>query len=140
MTEVLDSRVRITHWLCRALLLVLIGAIALWTMMVTQTLLGGIVITLIKVFPLLCFIPAVFRGHPRTHAWLCFVLLVYFCFSVIYILSPNQQTMALLQSGLTLMLFTCAMLFARWKTQQQRLQRQDAQGPVVQGQEETGQA
>ncbi len=132
MTEVLDSRVRITHWLCRALLLALIGAIGLWTMMVTQTILGGIAITLIKVLPLLFFIPDVFRGRPRTHAWLCFVLLVYFCFSVIYILSPSQQIMAFVQSTLTMMLFTSAMLFARWKAQQQRLQQQSIQDQEAQ--------
>ena len=50
------------------------------------------VIWLVHLLPLLAFAPIVIRGNPRGHAWLCFVLLIYFMEAVLAALVPNVIT------------------------------------------------
>ncbi len=71
------------------------------------------IIWLIHAIPLLCFLPGVIKASPRAFAWLCFVILVYFCEGSIYALSPDQATMGLLECLLTLLFFSSAIIFIR---------------------------
>ncbi len=80
------------------------------------------VIWLVHLLPLLAFAPIVIRGNPRGHAWLCFVLLIYFMEAVLAALVPNSRWLGLGEGVLTAMLFTGAMLFARWRSQLSRAQ------------------
>lgn len=79
------------------------------------------VIWLIHLLPLLAFAPAVVKGNPRGHAWLCFVLLLYFMEAVLAALTPAHLVLGLIECALTAILFTSAMMFARW---QSRLSKQ----------------
>ena len=75
------------------------------------------VIWLIYLLPLIGFTPAVLSGKPRPHAWLCFVLLVYFLGAVITATQPNLALLGWIEVILLVTLFNSAMLFARWKSQ-----------------------
>jgi len=75
------------------------------------------VIWLIYLLPLIGFTPAVLSGKPRPHAWLCFVLLVYFLGAVITATQPNLALFGWIEVILLVTLFNSAMLFARWKSQ-----------------------
>ena len=74
------------------------------------------VIWLIYTLPLIGFAPAVFRGTPRPHAWLCFVLLLYFLGAVVTAIQPHLAIFGWIESLLLMTLFTAAMLFARWQS------------------------
>ncbi|WP_210397840.1 DUF2069 domain-containing protein [Motiliproteus sediminis] len=119
----LEVKVRITGLVTRASLLGLMGLIGLWMLwLVPPGQANPVTIVAIHLIPLALFVPAVLRGRPRPHAWLCFVIIIYFCEGVIYggSSNPQVQLLGILQSLLTMVLFTSAMLFARWRSQLNR--------------------
>ena len=75
------------------------------------------VIWLIYLLPLIGFTPAVIRGAARPHAWLCFVLLLYFTGAVLTAVQPALSIYGWIESILIALLFTAAMMFARWQSQ-----------------------
>ncbi|PSL13451.1 putative membrane protein [Marinobacterium halophilum] len=85
------------------------------------------VIWLIHFLPLAAFAPAVVKGNPRGHAWLCFVLLLYFLEAVIAaLIPPPTRWLGLADCALLVTLFTSAMLYARWRSQLDRAQQDGA--------------
>ena len=70
---------------------------------------------------LLCFLPTVISGRPRGHAWLCFVVLVYFTHAVLVATNPASANIGLAYSILTGILFGSATYYIRWRA---RLNRQ----------------
>lgn len=83
------------------------------------------VIWLLYLLPLIGFTPAVLSGKPRPHAWLCFVLLVYFLGAVITATQPNLAIYGWIEVVLLVILFNSAMLFARWQSQWLRTAKND---------------
>jgi len=119
----LQLKVRLSGWVTRAALLGLMALISFWLLwLVPPGQANPITILMIHLLPLALFIPSVFRGKPRPHAWLCFLILVYFCEGVIYAGANHSQVqlLGILQAVLTMLLFTSAMLFARWRSQLNR--------------------
>lgn len=84
------------------------------------------VVWLVHFLPLAAFAPVVVKGAPRGHAWLCFVLLLYFLEAVIAALVPTTRWLGLIDCALLVTLFTSAMLFARWRSQLTRAQQVEA--------------
>lgn len=81
------------------------------------------VVWLLHVLPLAAFIPVMKSGNPKGHAWLCFMLLLYFIEATLTaLLSIHSQLFGLAYALLTVVLFTSAMLFTRWASQWQRAQ------------------
>lgn len=78
------------------------------------------VIWLVHLIPLAAFTPVVIRGTPRGHAWLCFVLLLYFLEAVIAALVPPIRWLGIIDCVLLVTLFSAAMLYARWRSQLDR--------------------
>lgn len=74
------------------------------------------VIWLIHMIPLLAFAKVMISGSPRGHAWLCFVLLIPFIQSVLAASNPNTFVYGLVYSLLVGILFTSAMMYARWQS------------------------
>lgn len=64
---------------------------------------------------LLAFLPTMISGRPRGHAWLCFVILLYFSHAVLVAANPVSQLIGLAYCGLTGTLFTSAMYYTRWR-------------------------
>lgn len=78
------------------------------------------VIWLVHFLPLFAFVRIVLRGDARGHAWLCFVLLLYFIGAVFATMMPLTRWLGLTEAILISVLFTSAMMFARWQSQLDR--------------------
>lgn len=68
-----------------------------------------LLISAIKTLPLLAFAPGLIKQNRRSLAWLCFVLLIYFMFTVAMWQPQSAITMVLIVS-----LFISAMMHIRW--------------------------
>ncbi|MFT6916551.1 MAG: putative membrane protein [Motiliproteus sp.] len=111
----LTQRVRLSALATRVQLLGLILVFALWTFWISPPPgANPLVIWLVQTALLLAFVPSVFKGGSRPHIWLCFVILLYFCFGAVYAMGGSTLglLMALLSSGL----FCTSMLYARWNS------------------------
>lgn len=74
------------------------------------------VIVLFQTLPLLLFVPGVWLRRPRSHAWLCFVSLLYFTQGVTQAFIPSHAIFGWLLSILSSVLFMAAMMFSRWES------------------------
>ncbi|MEH6649359.1 MAG: DUF2069 domain-containing protein [Motiliproteus sp.] len=113
--EQLAQRIHFSALASRAQLLGLIALFALQTFWLQPP--GDanpLVIWLVQSFLLIAFVPSIFKSHPRPYIWLCFVILFYFCFGVLSAVDGSLYgfLLTLLSSGL----FCTAMMYARWKS------------------------
>lgn len=74
------------------------------------------VIWLVHMLPLLAFLHVIINGSPRGHAWLCFVLLIPFIQAVLAASNPNTFIYGLVYCLLVAILFSSAMMYARWQS------------------------
>lgn len=79
---------------------------------------AGLLAILIRVLPLILFLPAIVTQRARGHVWLAFVSLLYFMQGVMIATLPNMAWLGLLEVVSALLLFTASMLFARWRGRQ----------------------
>lgn len=112
-------------WLAHRLLQISYAALLLWLSLWYLLILPARtdnpwVIWLIHVLPLSAFVKVVWQGKPRGCAWLCFVLLLYFTGAVLAAASPLTRWLGVVECVLIVLLFSSAMLFARWKSQSNR--------------------
>lgn len=71
------------------------------------------IIYLIVLFPLGMFAPGIFLDNLRTLIWMGFVLLLYFAGAVFGVTKPEPSALDITELTLTVVLFSCAMLYAR---------------------------
>ena len=83
-----------------------------WTMLAVGTL------------PVLLMLPAVWRGQPVAHAWLCFILLLYFLVAVQNMFSPNRDALDIARLVLVVIIFLAAMMYVRWGSRALRAAQQ----------------
>lgn len=78
-------------------------------------------IWVLKLMPLLIFLPGMCKDNLRSYIWLCFVCLGYFMILVQRIFA--QPDSLLVASGLVavVILFIAAMLYVRWRAQELRM-------------------
>ncbi|WP_372737886.1 DUF2069 domain-containing protein [Neptunomonas sp.] len=114
--EALRKKARITRVITLASYIGLMLLFTLWYMVIHPLEVGKPwVIWALHVLPLACFIPALKSGNPRGHAWLCFVLLLYFIEAVLATTtSVETRIFGAIYTLLTATLFTAAMMYARW--------------------------
>lgn len=74
------------------------------------------VIWLVHILPLIGFTPYIVKGVPRPHAWLCFVLTLYFLGAVLSAIQPQIAVYGFIEVLLIITLFSAAMMFARWQS------------------------
>ena len=77
-------------------------------------------IWVLRVLPLLIFIPGLVRDAVRTYIWLCFVILLYFLTLVLRLFYDPADPVAWVGMVCVVTLFTAAMLYARWRSQELR--------------------
>lgn len=65
--------------------------------------------------PLLLFLPGLWRGGVNTHAWLCFVSLLYFAAAVVNVLLPAWHWLDVVELVAATVLFVSATLYIRWR-------------------------
>jgi uncharacterized membrane protein len=89
---------------------------------------SGIKLWLVKVIPLLIFIPGFIKEHYRTYSWLCFAVLPYFIWLTPLVMGRGTIVDWLLIL-LIAVLFTAAMMTSRWLQQRTYLNWQIANTP-----------
>lgn len=78
-------------------------------------------IWVVRVLPLLIFLPGLARDNLRTYIWLCFVILLYFITLVLRLFNDPRDPVAWVGMSCVVILFTAAMLYARWRSRELRL-------------------
>lgn len=76
------------------------------------------IIVLGKILPLLIFLPGVIRDNLRSYIWLCFLSLFYFLVLVERLFAQPSNILAMLGMVAVVTVFTCAMLYVRWRAQE----------------------
>jgi len=112
----LESKVRITRSLTLVSYFGLLALFVAWYLVLAPV--PGAnpwVIIGVQSALLLAFLPTIISGRPRGHAWLCFVILVYFSHAVLVAANPASQLIGLTYCILTGVLFTAAMYYTRWR-------------------------
>ena len=83
------------------------------------------IILAVELIPLLLLAPGLLLGSARTHAWTCFVMMLYFIKGVLACLDPQRYWLGALEVLLSVSLFSCALLYTRWHFQWQRKSQGD---------------
>ena len=78
------------------------------------------VVLSIQLLPLLLLAPGLLMGNARAHAWICFVVNIYFIQGVLAAIDPNRALFGALETVTSLLLFCSALLYVRWKFQYDR--------------------
>lgn len=76
---------------------------------------GGVALWLLQCMPLLILAPGLIQQRYRSYSWLCFVILLYFTWSVTNVMSPLSFWRDWLVVILSVILFIAAMLASRWQ-------------------------
>jgi uncharacterized membrane protein len=121
----LDAKLRIARLLTLSSYAALLGLLSVWYLWLAPA--PGDrpwVVWLWHLVPLLGFAPSVILGRPRAHAWLCFMLLLFFIEAVLAATHPATFGLGLSYAILVSVLFGAAMYYARWKSQLLRSTRQ----------------
>lgn len=116
------DRVTITHkltWLSLTLLLVL----QLIESAIQQP---PLLIWVVRVMPLLIFVPGMLKDNLRSYIWACFVCLLYFISLVERLFADPDSGIAILAMVSVVGLFVSAMLYVRWRARQLK----SLQGPA----------
>lgn len=77
-------------------------------------------IWVLKVLPLLIFVPGMLKDNLRSYIWLCFVCLGYFMILVQRIFAQPDSLMVVTGLVAVVILFTVAMLYVRWRARDLR--------------------
>jgi uncharacterized membrane protein len=85
-----------------------------WTMLAIGTL------------PIIFLLRPVWRGEPMTHAWLCFLLLMYFLVAVQNMFASNRDLFDVLRLVLIVVVFLSSMMYVRWGSRARRATDQQA--------------
>lgn len=75
---------------------------------------------LLKLLPLLVFLPGMLRDNLRSYIWLCFVCLVYFMVLVQRVFAHPDSLLVAGGLAAVVILFTSAMLYVRWGARERR--------------------
>ncbi|RYY76402.1 MAG: DUF2069 domain-containing protein [Gammaproteobacteria bacterium] len=81
---------------------------------------SGFKLWLVKIFPLLIFIPGFIKKKYRTYSWLCFAILPYFIW-IIPLLMGRGNWSDWVMTFLIVTLFISSMMTSRWMQQQSYL-------------------
>ncbi len=72
----------------------------------------------LRVLPLLIFVPGMIADKLRSYIWLCFVSLLYFLTLVLRLFADPENPVAILAMVSVISLLVSAMLYVRWRAQQ----------------------
>lgn len=108
--------------------------LAWWTLFLQQALdawFGGVpwVIWVVKLAPLVLFLPGMARDRLRSYIWLCFVCLGYFAVLVQRIFATPDSPLVITGLAAVVLLFISAMLYVRWRARELRAVGQASDNP-----------
>ena len=81
--------------------------------MTTGITLATPVIWLIQTLPLLIFLKGLVQNNPRTYAWMCFVVLLYFTRGVLLAFDPSRRWLGGTELVLCVIMFVAMILYIR---------------------------
>ncbi|MEH6483130.1 MULTISPECIES: DUF2069 domain-containing protein [Pseudomonas] len=119
--EWLQPRVQASRIISLVLFIALALLIAVWNLGFAD--LHGArtwVVMCIQLLPLLLLAPGMFLGHARGHAWTCFMINLYFIQGILAAIDPSRAVFGVLETIISFSLFCSALLYTRWKFQQDR--------------------
>ncbi|TBU90000.1 DUF2069 domain-containing protein [Phytopseudomonas dryadis] len=122
--EWLQPRLRLSRYLSLASFLALAALLLIWNLgyaAVPGSLLWAVLA--FQLLPLLLLAPGMIAGHPRAHAWACFVVNLYFIQGVLAAFDPSKALFGWLEILLSMGLFISALLYTRWCAQYQYIDR-----------------
>ena len=82
-------------------------------------------IWLVRLLPLLIFVPGMRADRLRSYIWLCFVCLLYFMMLVLRLFADPTNMVSILGMMSVVSLFVSAMLYVRWRARQLRKELSD---------------
>jgi uncharacterized membrane protein len=74
-------------------------------------------IWVVRLLPLLIFLPGMLANKLRSYIWLCFVCLLYFMVAVLRMFAQPENLVTIAGLVATVTLFTSAMMYVRWQAQ-----------------------
>lgn len=77
-------------------------------------------IWVLKLLPLLLFLPGMRRDNLRSYIWLCFICLGYFLILVQRIFAQPDNLLVIVGLVAVVVLFIAAMLYVRWRARELR--------------------
>lgn len=80
-----------------------------------------VVIIGVLLVPLLIFVPGIAKGSPRTHAFLCFVINLYFIYGVLTCFQAGRELYGASLVMFSLLFFIAGLGYVRWCFQAQRV-------------------
>lgn len=78
----------------------------------------------IGTLPVVLMLPAVWRGRPIVHIWLCLILLPYFLVAVGNAFASNRDAMDFARLALVVIIFLASMMYVRWGSRALRAAQQ----------------
>jgi uncharacterized membrane protein len=81
-----------------------------------------LIVAIMRVLPLLIFVPGMWVDRLRSYLWLCFVCLLYFMALVLRLFAEPTNMVAMLAMVSVVSLFISAMLYVRWRARELREQ------------------
>ncbi|MGV8843670.1 MAG: DUF2069 domain-containing protein [Pseudomonas sp.] len=78
------------------------------------------VILSIELLPLALLAPGLLMGSARAHAWMCFLVNLYFIKGVLAAFDPARSMLGWAETLLSLSLFCAALMYTRWRFQYDR--------------------
>lgn len=119
--EWLTSRVKLSRAISLASFIGLAALVTIWNLVFAD--LHGArtwVVVGIQLIPLLLVAPGMISGSPRAHAWMCFIVNLYFIQGVLAAIDPARMLYGWLEALISLALFISALLYTRWAYQYER--------------------
>ncbi|MEH6582378.1 MAG: DUF2069 domain-containing protein [Halioglobus sp.] len=107
----LSDKAHLLTWLSWALLL-LVQVTDAWQRELP------LIFWLVKVLPLLIFLPGMLKNSLRSYIWVCFVCLMYFLVLVERLFAQPDSVLAITGMVAVVVLFNAAMLFVRWRARE----------------------
>jgi uncharacterized membrane protein len=111
-----DPRVRIS----RRLAWISLAALAVLQLLVSFQQPTPTLVWIMRVLPLLIFLPGIIADNLRSYIWLCFVCLLYFVTLVLRLFADPFSIVAILAMTSVVTLFIAAMLYVRWRAQEMK--------------------
>lgn len=99
---------------------VVLLALLVWSGLAMEAGTNPLTPILIRVLPLVLFLPSILGRRPRGHAWLAFVSLLYFIQGVMVATLPGQGVLGIAEALAAMGLFTGCMFYARFRSRQMR--------------------
>ncbi|EPJ43221.1 MAG: hypothetical protein OFPII_42920 [Osedax symbiont Rs1] len=120
--SVLEPKIKTSRYLAVICYFLLLISLTLWYLVLYPIdTAHPWVIWLLHFLPLAAFIKVIQTGNPRGHAWLCFLLIMYFNEAVLAATTVLEtRWLGIFNSFVIVILFISAMMYARWAGQYKR--------------------